>query len=254
MRAYLEAVAMGDDAMVQTAINAGFGELHAPGGTGIKEWQQIARRRQPHKFGEVPIEVIKLSAAVDVQTNGFFYSIRGWGARASSWQIESGELAGYTNEPEVWGDLANVLLDHYGGLPIALALIDSGFRPNKPNEGPTNVVYDFCRRFRRFVQTDQGLRHVVGAGHARHRPRSRSRAAKIRCRWSWSGSTPISGNRGCSNGCPGRRISPAASCSRQTPPTITASSSSARCASSRRPASRNGSGSAGAITSSIARR
>ena len=53
---------------------------------------------------------MKLSAAVDVQKTGFFYSIRGWGARASSWQIESGELAGFTNEPEVWNDLANVLL------------------------------------------------------------------------------------------------------------------------------------------------
>jgi phage terminase large subunit GpA-like protein len=157
VRSYLEAAALGDDAMVQTAINAGFGELHSPGGLGIKEWQQIARRRQPHRFGEVPLEVIKLSAAVDVQSNGFFYSIRGWGARASSWQIESGELAGFTNEPEVWGDLANVLTDTYGGLPIALALIDSGFRPNKPNEGPTNVVYDFCRRFRRFVKPTKGF-------------------------------------------------------------------------------------------------
>jgi phage terminase large subunit GpA-like protein len=41
-------------------------------------------------------------------------------------------------------------------LPIALAFIDSGFRPNKPNEGPTNVVYDFCRRFRRFVRPTKG--------------------------------------------------------------------------------------------------
>lgn len=157
IRSYLEALVMADDAMIQTAINAGFGELHAPGGVGLKEWQTIARRRQPHKFGEVPDSVIKLSAAVDVQSNGFVYSVRGWGERASSWQIESGEIAGFTNEPEVWNDLANTLTDTFGGLPLALVLIDSGFRPNKPNEGPTNIVYDFCRRFRRFVRPTKGF-------------------------------------------------------------------------------------------------
>ncbi|KRQ99336.1 terminase [Bradyrhizobium valentinum] len=156
VRAYLEALTMADDGMVQTAINAGFGELYAPGSIGANDWHAFKRRRMPHKFGEVPLEVMRLTAAVDVSGNGFWYSIRGWGERASSWQIESGEIAGFTNEPEVWNDLANVLLDTYGGLPISLALIDSGFRANKPNEGPTNVVYDFCRRFRRFCKPTKG--------------------------------------------------------------------------------------------------
>jgi phage terminase large subunit GpA-like protein len=156
VRSYLEAVALADDAMIQTAMNAGFGELYAPGGRDIREWQQVASRRQPHRFGEVPDGVLKLTAAVDVQSNGFFYSIRGWGARATSWQIESGEIVGFTNEPEVWNDLANVVLATYGDMHISLCLVDSGFRPNKPNEGPTNVVYDFCRRFRRFCKPTKG--------------------------------------------------------------------------------------------------
>jgi phage terminase large subunit GpA-like protein len=153
---YLEAVALGDDAAIQTAINAGFGELYAAGGGAVKEWQQVASRRNPHKQGEMPNGVIKLTCGIDVQGNGFYYDVRGWGARATSWQIESGEIAGHTNEPEVWNDLANLLLGEWGGLPISLALIDSGFRPNKPNEGPVNVVYDFCRRFRRFVRPAKG--------------------------------------------------------------------------------------------------
>lgn len=156
VRVYVEAVTMGDDAMIQTAVNAGFGELYAPGGRDLKEWQQVAQRRMPHRFGEVPADVVKVTAAVDVQKTGLFYSIRGWGARATSWQIESGELAGFTNEPEVWSDLANVLLSTYGDMHVALALIDSGFRPNKPGEGPTNVVYDFCHRFRRFAKPTKG--------------------------------------------------------------------------------------------------
>ena len=79
VKVYVEAVMMGDDAMIQTAVNAGFGELYAPGGRDLKEWQQVAQRRLPHKFGEVPEDVVKLSAAVDVQKTGLYYSITGMG-------------------------------------------------------------------------------------------------------------------------------------------------------------------------------
>lgn len=159
VRSYLEAVALGDDAMIQTAMNAGFGELYAPGGRDIREWQSVAQRRLPYRFGEVPVEVVQLSAAVDVQKRGLFYSIRGWGTRATSWQIESGELTGFTNEPEVWTDLANALLATYGGMHVRLALIDSGFRGDnaRDDEGPpTNVAYEFCRRFPRFAKPTKG--------------------------------------------------------------------------------------------------
>jgi phage terminase large subunit GpA-like protein len=148
-RVYLHALALGDPAMAQTAINAGFGELYAPGGRDLREWQQVARRRLPFKFGEVPQGAIKLTCAVDVQKAGLFYSIRAWGERASSWQVESGELAGFTNEREVWGLLADVINTEYGGLHISLIMIDSGFRPNKPEEGWNNSVYEFCARHRR---------------------------------------------------------------------------------------------------------
>ena len=156
VKSFLQAEEMADPAMVQTAINAGFGELYAPGGADLKDWHRVAQRRLTHHYGEVPEDVVRLSAAVDVQGNGFYYSIRGWGARATSWQIESGELAGYTDQPEIWNDLAETLTATYGGLHILLALIDTGFRPNKPNSGSDNVTYEFCRRFRRFVRPTKG--------------------------------------------------------------------------------------------------
>lgn len=156
VKSYLQAVEMADPAMVQTAVNAGFGELYTPGGADLKDWHRVAQRRLTHRYGEVPDGVIRLSAAVDVQGNGFYYSIRGWGARATSWQIESGELAGYTDQPEIWNDLAETLTQAYGDLHIMLALIDTGFRPNKPNSGSDNVTYEFCRRFRRFVRPAKG--------------------------------------------------------------------------------------------------
>lgn len=156
VQSYLEALAMGDDAMVQTAVCSGFGELHSPGGAGLIEWQEVAALRDARQSGEVPEEVVRLSCAVDVQKAGLFYSIRGWGGRGTSWLIEYGELAGFTDEQQVWGDLTAVLTDTYAGLHIGLALIDSGFRPNKLSEGSANVVYDYCRRFHRFVRPTKG--------------------------------------------------------------------------------------------------
>ncbi|MDQ0356252.1 phage terminase large subunit GpA-like protein [Rhodoplanes tepidamans] len=156
VRVYLEAVAMADSDMVQTAVNAGFGELYARGGIHLKEWEAVAKLRQPYRMGEVPSGVLRLTMAVDVQKNRLVYSIRGWGARATSWQIESGELAGYTDEQTVWGDLADLITGTWGGLPISLVLIDSGFRPNKVSEGSANIVYDFCRRFSRLTRPTKG--------------------------------------------------------------------------------------------------
>lgn len=157
VQSYLEAVAMADDAAIQTAVCSGFGELHSPGGINVREWQQVARLRDGRRASEVPDEVLRLSCAVDVSGSTLWYSIRGWGGRATSWMIEYGELAGFTDEQEVWTDLSALLHDTYGGMHIALALIDSGFRPNKVSEGSANMVYEFCRRFPRFVKPTKGF-------------------------------------------------------------------------------------------------
>ncbi|MGX1399990.1 phage terminase large subunit GpA-like protein [Bradyrhizobium japonicum] len=56
IRVYLEAIALGDDAMVQQAINAGFGELYSPGGGEVPEWAEIKEkaRHADYRRGEVP--------------------------------------------------------------------------------------------------------------------------------------------------------------------------------------------------------
>ena len=116
----------------------------------------MAQLRGLHRFGELPIEVVRIAMAVDVQKQSLFYGIRGWGERASSWQIDIGEFAGLTDEQEVWGDLADLITTTYDGIPISLVLIDSGFRANKPDQGSDNVVYEFCRRFSRIARPTKG--------------------------------------------------------------------------------------------------
>ena len=65
---------------------------------------------------------------------------------------------GDTRLDDVWIDLWTQVLDvEYGeGLRISRAFIDSGFRPDKPNEGFVHKVYDFCRRHARICY-DQGV-------------------------------------------------------------------------------------------------
>ncbi|MCA1524310.1 terminase gpA endonuclease subunit [Bradyrhizobium yuanmingense] len=111
IRVYLEAIALGDDAMVQQAINAGFGELYSPGGGEVPEWAEIKEkaRHADYRRGEVPEGVLRLSIAADVQKQSIPYVIRGWGPRATSWLIDWGYLRGDTAETEVWDQLAELI-------------------------------------------------------------------------------------------------------------------------------------------------
>lgn len=153
---FLKAVESGDQEKIQTAVNAGFGELFAQGGGEAPEWLEVARLKMPYLLGTVPAGVMLLTCGVDVQKNRLIFVIRGWGARATSWLIQHGDLWGNTAEPEVWAALDDLLEQRFAGLPIRLTFIDSGFRPNKIERGAEHVVYEFCRRHQRNVRPSKG--------------------------------------------------------------------------------------------------
>ncbi|MCD9821191.1 terminase gpA endonuclease subunit [Bradyrhizobium japonicum] len=154
----VEAQQSGDDAMVQQAVNAGFGELYSPGGGEVPEWMEIKEksRAATYKRGEVPKDVMYLTMACDVQKHSIPWVIRGWGARASSWLINYGYLRGDTSEEEIWAALGDLVSQPIDGVPIRLTFIDSGFRPGKTDTLPLNRVYEFCRRFMRRVRPTKG--------------------------------------------------------------------------------------------------
>ena len=52
---YVEAVQSGDPEKIQTAINAGFGELWAPSGGDAPAWSEVAECKLPYKMGEVAV-------------------------------------------------------------------------------------------------------------------------------------------------------------------------------------------------------
>jgi phage terminase large subunit GpA-like protein len=154
----VEAQQSGDDAMVQQAINAGFGELYSQGGGEVPEWMEIKEksRQATYRRGEVPGDALYLTLACDVQRHSIPWAIRGWGPRATSWLINYGYLRGDTSEQDVWNALGDLVAEPIGGLAIRLAFIDSGFRPGKVDTLPINRIYEFCRRFMRRVRPTKG--------------------------------------------------------------------------------------------------
>lgn len=156
--AFLEAKESGKQEDLQAAINTGFGELWAPGSGDVPEWAEVAALRRPYRKADLdlPAGVRLLTLAADVQKNRIFYSIRGWGARGSSWLVDYGELFGPTTEDDVWLDLSALLDRPIGGMHIRRGFVDSGFRPGKPDQVPVNKVYEFCRRHPRLIWPTKG--------------------------------------------------------------------------------------------------
>ncbi|MCO5730091.1 terminase gpA endonuclease subunit [Rhizobium sp. SSA_523] len=154
---YVEAVRSGNPGDIQSVKNQGFGELYSPGGGAVPDWKEVADRASPdYRCDEVPDGVRILTLTADVQKDRIYYVIRGWGAHGTSWLVKADELYGATEELEVWNDLATVVTDTYDGIPIKLALIDSGFRPGKKFLVPEHRVYAFARRFPALVRATKG--------------------------------------------------------------------------------------------------
>ncbi len=129
-------------------------------------------------MGEVPAAVKVLTLTCDVQLDRLIYVIRGWGAGGTSWLVEARELYGMTEGEEVWDTFANVLTDTYDGLPIRLALVDSGYRPGKKFLVPEHRVYAFARRFPHLVRATKARLTRCASRSWLTRSTSRSAARK----------------------------------------------------------------------------
>ncbi|WP_412506796.1 terminase gpA endonuclease subunit [Roseovarius sp. SYSU LYC5161] len=145
---YLTALQSGDHDRIQTAMNASFGECYSMTASGdVPEWQEIMERRLPYQPNTIPAGGLRIVMGVDVQKFSLVYVIRAFGSRGSSWLVDNGQLYGPTDDDEVWTALADLMLQPIGGMQIEKVFIDSGFRPDKPEQGNEHKVYEFCRRY-----------------------------------------------------------------------------------------------------------
>lgn len=144
---YVGAIETGQHDQIQAVVNGSFGEPYAIAPLNAPKWEAVRRKALPYRTGEVPREVMRLVAGVDVQGDRLYFVLRGFGSRGASWLIQAGTLYGPTASDEVWDQLTELLTSRHGGLQVELALIDSGFRPNKPDAGDPHRVYEYCRRW-----------------------------------------------------------------------------------------------------------
>jgi phage terminase large subunit GpA-like protein len=141
----------------KAALNK-LGELYSPQAVNAVSADEVRRNLVKGWFkGQSPLDVIRLTMGVDIQGNRLVYAVRGWGSGARSWLIDSGEIWGRTNEDKVWAELGDYIMREYGGMVIEKCLVDSGFRPDKPEAGDYHKVYAFSRQFTGLVIPCKGV-------------------------------------------------------------------------------------------------
>lgn len=132
MREWLEA--QGEPTREAVVMNTRFGISYEV--KSVVEEQGFDSARLEEYDGEVPSEVLLLTAGVDVQGDRLEYGIYGWNA-TECWGICHGVINGTPNNIELWRGLDKVLNKPYGKLKIARTFIDSGYS--------TTTVYDYVR-------------------------------------------------------------------------------------------------------------
>lgn len=171
VRKILQARDSGDPQSERTVINEATGELWAPRGGETPEWMEVRKCALPYAIpifkGQIrdvplPAGVMFLTAGIDVQGNRLIYVVRGWGARATSWLLGHGEIIGDTRQWETWEALADLLEEPIGGRRIRLALVDTGFRPDKKEQVPVTIAYEFCRRYQNITRACKGSSQALG--------------------------------------------------------------------------------------------
>lgn len=103
----------------------------------------LAKRREMYNC-EVPLPVVCLTAAVDVQDNRLEYEIVGWGREKESWGIKYGVIMGDPGQEHVWDMLTMVLERPYIredglALNIMTTCVDTGGHY-------TSEAYEYCKK------------------------------------------------------------------------------------------------------------
>lgn len=129
------AINSGDPAILLGVYNTVFGECYMETGE-VPSWQEIKAccwQYRLETLGDVlallPTPDMVLMT-VDVQMRRLVYSIRAWWPGFSSMLLESGELFGETDQPEVWADLSELADKTFAGYAIDETGIDGGYRPD----------------------------------------------------------------------------------------------------------------------------
>lgn len=126
---------------IQAVVNQMGGELYRVRGD-APAWETVRGC-----IAATPERVQLVTAGVDVQKDGLWVLVRGWmHPDATSHRLAWTFLRGDPEFDSVWIALGQALGMRYAGLPVALAFIDSGYRPGDRYVCPENQVYKYAMR------------------------------------------------------------------------------------------------------------
>lgn len=133
-----------DPAKLKTFFNLWLGEEWEVKGD-APAWDKLIKRPRDYETGRLPVGALIITCFVDVQKDGFYFEVVGWGEGKTSWTIDASFIAGDTADTtdECWRELTalreRTYPDAYGNVwGIDLMGVDSGFN--------TNQVYDWVRK------------------------------------------------------------------------------------------------------------
>lgn len=135
----LTAYRSGEQETIQSVVNAWGGELYRQDGDKPED-TDIDTLVSGYEPLTVPEGVQMIVMGCDIQKNGIYYIIRGFGFNSGSWKIHNGYIQGETKYSAVWTQLAIILQQDIDGHRINRAFVDSGYN--------TDQVYAFCRQFK----------------------------------------------------------------------------------------------------------
>ena len=139
VREFLEAKKQ--PATLRVWVNTYLGETWEEQGEQVDDYA-IAERREP--FGDtLPMEVVLLTAGVDVQDDRLEVEIVGWGRDDESWSLDYRTIYGDPSSPTVWQDMDSILNQQFEReddtlLMVRATCVDSGGHH-------TNSVYNYVR-------------------------------------------------------------------------------------------------------------
>ena len=139
VREFLEAKKQ--PATLRVWVNTYLGETWEEQGEQVDDYAIAARRES---YGDtLPLEVVLLTAGVDVQDDRLEVEIVGWGRDDESWSVDYRTVYGDPSSPTVWRDMDSLLDQQFERedgsiLMVRSTCVDSGGHH-------TNSVYNFVR-------------------------------------------------------------------------------------------------------------
>lgn len=146
-RELVAAYRSGDPARIMAVLNTYCGEVFRTRGDAPK-WQEVMALSRDYAPEYVPPGCIRATMGVDVQRDGIYYVVRGWGPNMSSWLLRHGFIAGATAFDGPWLTLSRVLTAPIRTLKIDRAFCDMGYKPEALDgyRRPDHQVYKWCRQ------------------------------------------------------------------------------------------------------------